>query len=161
MSGKPQPIDEDLTGHTPCLATWRDHGAQFDYPDIWELSEQRDGDDVMVTVSTEGTCFWALRILPACPSPPDVVHSCVEGFRQEYGDVEVSELECRVAEMPAHSRELSFECLELLNTARLHSVRTSEFTLLVWWQGTDHELTPLRRVFDGMTASVRALALLE
>ncbi|MEZ6062771.1 MAG: hypothetical protein R3C19_20700 [Planctomycetaceae bacterium] len=143
-----------------CLATYRNHGVQFDYPDVWTLDEQCDG-DVMITVSTEGTCFWALRILPACPSPPDVVNSCVEGFRQEYGDVEVTESDCRLAEMPAFSRELSFECLELLNSAGLHSVRTSEFTLLVWWQGTDHELQPIRRVFDGMTASVRALALLD
>lgn len=147
--------------NTDVLATWQGEGVRFDYPDIWELDEQRDGDDVIVTVSTEGTCFWTLRILPGCPPPPDVVESCIEGYRQEYGEIESSETECRVAEMPAWSRELSFECLELLNTAGLHSVRTSDFTLLVWWQGTDHELQPLRRVFEGMTGSVRALALLD
>ena len=144
-----------------CLVSYSKHGVQFTYPDIWEIDEQTEDDDVLITVSSTGTAFWTLRMLPSCPPPPQVVESCVEAFREEYEDVEVEQIECRLAEMPAYSRDLEFFCLELMNAVGLRSVRTSEFTLLVWWQGTDHELEECRPILDHMTHSVRADSLLD
>jgi hypothetical protein len=63
--------------------------------------------------------------------------------------------------MPAYSRDVTFFCMELLNTAAVRSVRTSDFTLLVWWQATSDDLEDSRRVFDQMTESVRATALMD
>lgn len=151
-------MDLDLSG---CLNRYESHGVLFDYPDIWELSEQNEPDgDIVVTVAANGTCFWTLRILPSCPAPPEVVGSCVEAFREEYEDMEESATHQSLAEMPAYTRELNFTCFELINTAVLSSVRTMEFTLLVWWQGTDHELAETREILDHMTGSLRVVSLL-
>lgn len=157
-SGGETCVGQELSG---CLKRYESHGVLFDYPDFWEMAEQHEPDgDIIVTVSADGTCFWTLRILPSCPAPPDVVRSCVDAFREEYEDVEESPSSQTLAEMPAHTRELNFTCFELINTAVLSSVRTMEFTLLVWWQGTDHELAETRGILDHMTGSLRVISLI-
>lgn len=144
-----------------CLAHYKDHGVVFVYPDIWQLQEQMDDEDVIIQVSASETCFWTLRILPGCPAPPQVVNSCVTAFEEEYDDLEVAETSCSLAEMPAFSRDLDFFCLELTNSVGLRSVRTNDFTLLVWWQGTQHELAEFRPIIEQMTLSVRTEQLMD
>ncbi|APZ91455.1 hypothetical protein [Fuerstiella marisgermanici] len=138
-----------------CLVAYRRHGIRFEYPDIWEITEEAEGGDVLITVASSETCFWTLRILPGCPLPPHVVESCVEAFQDEYDDVEVEEPDASLAGLPACSRNLTFFCLELMNSVGLSSVRTMNFTLLAWWQGTHHELSEAQPMIDHMTNSVR------
>ena len=137
------------------LIPYERHGIFFAWPDIWELQEQTEGDDVVIFVSSKGTCFWTVRIIAAGPPPPQVVESCVDAFTEEYGECEVSSVDCLLAEMPAFARDVQFSCLDLLNTAALRSARTTDFTLLVWWQGTDSDLTDYQNLLEQMTGSVR------
>jgi hypothetical protein len=143
------------------LQPFQKYGVQFLYPDIWELEETADDNNVIVTVSSEGTCFWAIHILGDCPPPPQAVESCIEAFMEEYEDAEASVANARLADMPAYARDLNFSCYELMNTASLQSVRTTDFTLLVLWQGTDHELSEYRHILEFMTSSVRAESLID
>ncbi|MCH2200405.1 MAG: hypothetical protein MK102_00430 [Fuerstiella sp.] len=138
------------------LVPFQKHGVRFLYPDIWELEESGNNDDIVITVSSDGTCFWSMHILCGCPPPPQVIESCVAAFIEEYDDTEESSVEQQLAEMPACARDVQFSCFELMNTASLQSVRTTEFTLLVLWQGTDHELVEYRQLLESMTESVRA-----
>ncbi|MEJ7590568.1 MAG: hypothetical protein WKF77_03410 [Planctomycetaceae bacterium] len=143
-----------------CLVPYEGHGITFEYPGYWEISEEVDDTDVLITVLTDNSCFWALRILHGCPRPDEVVNSCIEAFKEEYDEAEVTESGGVLAEMPAFCREVEFSCFELLNSVALSSVRSSKMTLLVWWQGTDHELESTRPILDRMTQSVRILDLL-
>ena len=143
-----------------CLVPYERHGVTFEYPGYWELTEEAEDADILITVSGDTSCFWALRILHGCPRPDEVVNSCVEAFREEYDDMEVTDAGGVLAEMPAVCRELEFSCFELLNSVSLSSVRSSRMTLLAWWQGTDHELTDVRQILDRITQSVRILDLL-
>ena len=143
------------------LVPFRKHGIRFHYPDIWELEELGNDGDIVITVSSDGTCFWSMHILRNCPPPPQVVESCVAAFTDEYDDAEASVSKKQLAEMPAYARHVEFSCFELMNTASLQSVRMTEFTLLVLWQGTDHELVDYRDLLESMTASVRADSLLD
>lgn len=139
-----------------CLAGYHKHGISFQYPDFWEMSEQTDGTDILVTVAADDTCFWMIRILPGCPPPPQVVESCLEAFREEYEEVDVSESDVTLAEMPAYARDVDFYCMELMNSAKFRCVRTTDFTLLAWWQGTFHELEQRQPILEHMMNSVRA-----
>ena len=85
--------------------------------------------------------------------------SCIEAFQEEYEDTEVQITKGTLATMPAVCRELQFYCFELLNCVTLSSVRASDMSLLAWWQGTDHELTDVRSVFEQISHSVRILSL--
>jgi hypothetical protein len=143
-----------------CLSRYEGHGVLFDYPGFWELTEETEDGDVLLTVSADGACFWALRILKECPRPDEVIGSCVQAFQDEYEDAEVQESRGTLALMPAVCREVQFSCFELLNSVFLSSVRSSDMSLLAWWQGTDHELTEARPVFEQISQSVRILSLL-
>ena len=144
-----------------CLTRYEGHGVGFEYPDIWELTVEAVDRDVLLTVSADGVCFWALRILGECPGADEVIESCVAAFRDEYDDIEVQESRGVLAELPAVCREVEFSCFELLNSVSLSCVRSSEMSLLAWWQGTDHELTEIRAVFDRITQSVRILLIAD
>lgn len=149
----------DVSG---CLNEYDNHGVLFEYPDIWELVEQPEEDgDILITVSTEGTCFWSLRILRSSPSPVEVVNSCVAAFREEYEDLDEYPGNDLLAGMSGSGRDLEFSCFELINSASLRSVQGPQFTVLVWWQGTDHELDEVRSVLEKMTQSVQIRGFLE
>ncbi len=143
-----------------CLVPYEGHGITFEYPGFWEITEEFEGEDALISVVADNACFWALRILRTCPRPDEVVNSCVEAFKEEYDDPEITELGGVMAEMPAFCREVEFTCFELLNSAAFCSVRSSKMTLLAWWQGTDHELEFTRPILEKMTQSVRILDLL-
>ncbi len=143
----------DVSG---CLNDYEAHGIRFQYPDIWEIQEESDTDgDVVITVLTEGTCFWTIRVLNSRPSPLEIMNSCVAAFREEYEDLDEYSESGVLAGLPATIRLLEFSCLELINTVSLSCVRAGEFSLLVWWQGTDHELGEIRPVFEKISGSVR------
>lgn len=144
-----------------CLTPYSKHGIGFLYPDIWELHEETEGTDITISLAPCATSFWTLRIMHECPPPPQVVESCVEAFKEEYDEAEIAESKVIISEMPAYGRELDFICLELTNSVGLASVRTSEFTILVWWQGTDLELEEFRPIFDHMTRSIQIDALVD
>lgn len=137
------------------LNQYEGNGVQFDYPGYWELTEEQDGNDVLLTVSADSSCFWALRILRDCPRPEEVVTSCVAAFEEEYDDAELHDVKDELAGMPACSREIQFSCFELLNSAVLSCVRANDMSLLAWWQGTDHELESIRPIFEQISRSVR------
>lgn len=143
------------------LIPFQKHGIQFQYPDIWDLEEAGEEDDIVLTISSDGTCFWTLHLLHQCPPPDQVIESCVAAFTEEYDDAETTPIERRLAEMPAIAQEVEFSCFEMMNTASLQSVRTTDFTMLVLWQGTDHELEEYRQLLEYMTSSVRADSLLD
>jgi len=141
--------------NSECLIRYEGHGVRFDYPGFWELTEERDGHDVVITITADGTCFWVLRILADNPPAEDVVNSGVEALQEEYDEAEVEVVATTLAQLPAFCREVGFSCFELLNSVSLTSVRISGRTLLVWWQGTDHELGEIRPLFEQLTQSVR------
>jgi hypothetical protein len=142
-----------------CLIRYEGHGLSFEYPDVWELSEESDGEDIQILVSADESCFWLMRVMSSGPRPSEVLESCRSAFDEEYEDAEFEDQQCILAGMPAGGQEVHFSCHELLNTAMLECVRTLEMTLLVWWQVTDHELPDVRPHFERMSRSVRILSL--
>lgn len=136
------------------LKEFSGHGVRFEYPDIWEVAVDETEGDVIVTVTVTETCFWLLRILRSCPTPPEVIESCLTGFREEYDEVEETTPDTSLCDLPAAAADVSFVCMDLLNSAALRSVRSLNHTLLVWWQSSQSELEEAQAIFDHMTASV-------
>ena len=100
------------------LVQFQNHGVHFCYPDVWQLEEVgSDDDDILITVSGDGTCFWSIHILSNSPPPPQVIESCVAAFTDEYEDADATVSERLLAEMPAYARDVEFSCYDLMNTA--------------------------------------------
>ncbi|MCR9199136.1 MAG: hypothetical protein NXI04_10855 [Planctomycetaceae bacterium] len=136
------------------LTSFQGHGVRFEYPDIWQIAVEETEGDVIVTITATETCFWLLRILRSCPTPPEVIESCLTGFREEYDEVEETVPDTSLCDLPAAAADVSFVCMDLLNSAALRSVRTLNHTLLVWWQSSESELEEAHAIFDHMSASL-------
>ena len=74
---------------------------------------------------------------------------------QDYEEVEVVSQVGSLCGLPSLGRDLDFVCFDLMNSAILHSFQTSDLTVLVIYQGTDHELTSTRPLLEEITASLR------
>ncbi|MEY4186186.1 MAG: hypothetical protein RIT02_1220 [Planctomycetota bacterium] len=136
------------------LSEYSGHGVRFLFPGYWEVREERDGDDVILTAAADDSCFWLLRVIADRPSPEQVLQDCLQALQEEYEDLEQQQEPLLVAGRRALGCEVTFSCLELLNAAGFCSVRSGAATLLIWWQCTDHELADVRPVFQKMTQSV-------
>lgn len=137
------------------------HGIRFLYPGFWELSEEADGEDIVITAAADQSCFWLLRIFPTCPPAEHIIESCLQAYDDEYDDAEAETVQLSISGMTSQSRRIRFSCFELLNTAAVSSVRVSEASLLSLWQCTDHELENLENIFEQMTRSITILSLLD
>ena len=45
-------------------AIYQAHGVQFRHPNDWKVTEQPEGEQITITVSSPDTAFWALSLFP-------------------------------------------------------------------------------------------------
>lgn len=121
-------------------AEYAEHGVRFVYPQNWELTEQRDGVEISISLSSPQTSFWILTLFLDRPDPRRVIEAALDAFRQEYTELDVYSVKARLCGKSTVARDIEFVCLELLNSAWLRALRTRDFTLLILYQAHDAEL---------------------
>ena len=127
----------------------------FSYPSHWELSEERDRDQVSMTVSSPGTSFWSLSLFFGQPRPKDLIETALETFREEYDDLDVYPGRKRLGRYKCIGRDLQFVCLELINSASLRALRMDGLTAFVLYQGTDQDLEETGPILEAISSSLR------
>lgn len=130
------------------------HGVRFRYPADWDVSEQRDGNQLSITVSSPHTSFWTVILLFDRPDPNDIVAAALDAFEEEYDELDVYPAKARVCRRATVARDIDFVCLELLNVARIRAFRTADFTVMVLYQGTDSEFDEMGALLEQMTTSL-------
>jgi hypothetical protein len=139
-------------------ALYQAHGVMFRYPGEWELSEQREGEQLSITVSSPQTAFWTVSLFPDRPDPADIVAATIDAFHDEYAELDDYPSKVRLCRSPTVARDIDFVCLELLNTAGIRAFRTREFTVLVLFQLTEGERAELGPVLERITRSLTCIA---
>jgi hypothetical protein len=139
-------------------AVYKSHGVMFRYPDEWELSEQQEGEQISITVSSPQTAFWTVSLFPDRPEPADIVAAAIEAFHDEYDELDDYPSRVRVCQRPTVGRDIDFVCLELLNSAGIRAFRTRAFTVLVLFQLTDGERDESGPVIERITRSLACIA---
>lgn len=134
------------------------HGVRFRYPDDWDVTEQRQEDQITITVSSPGTSFWSVSVFPDGPEPDELVEAALDAFREEYPELDIYPASAKLCDRRAVAKNIEFVCLELLNSAWLRSIRTPQSTLLVLYQGTDAELEETQPELERMTRSLECVA---
>lgn len=134
--------------------TYQSHGIRFEYPEDWELSETTGDRETTITVESPETSFWSLSLYFGGTSPEAVIDTAVAALEETYDEVDVYPSNTRVADRDAVARDVEFVCFELINSAFLRAFQTDEFTALVYYQGTDHELASVRPVLESISASL-------
>ena len=139
-------------------AIYKSHGIRFCYPEEWELSEQNEGEQIAITVSSPLTAFWTVSLFPDRPDPADLVAAALDAFHEEYKELDDYPSKVRLCGCPTVAREIDFVCLELLNTAGIRAFRTRNFTVLVLFQLTEGERGETGPVLDSITRSLACVA---
>jgi hypothetical protein len=137
---------------------YESHGVRFRYPGGWELSEQREGEQLSITVSSPHAAFWTLSLFPGCPDPADIVAAVIDAFQEEYEELDDYPSKVRLCRSPTVARDIDFVCLELLNTAGVRAFRVRDFTVLVLFQMTEGERAELGPVLERITRSLTCVA---
>jgi hypothetical protein len=135
-------------------ATYQAHGVRFRYPPEWDVTEQQEGDQISITVSSPATAFWTVSLFPGCPEPEDIVAAALDAFHEEYDELDEYPSKVRVCKCRTVARDIDFVCLELLNSAGIRAFRARQFTVLVLFQLTEAERAEITPIFESMTRSL-------
>jgi hypothetical protein len=132
------------------------HGVRFRYPEDWELTEQRDGNDVTLTVSSPESSFWSLSLYRGKTTLERVIETAVDAFREVYPELDIYPADETLGDRPTAARDLEFVACELINGAFLRAAQLGPYTALVLYQGTDQELTETLSVMELISATLEA-----
>ena len=113
----------------------------------------------MISVSSPETSFWCLSVSEDRPSVEEALAAVVSAFEDEYDEVDVyaSEPSGPTPELcgqPAVGRDVEFVYLEMVNTARVRAIATGRATIVVMYQGTDHELAMTQQTLEKISDSL-------
>ena len=133
---------------------YSNHGVRFRYPEAWELTEEEHGRDVVVSVASPETSFWTLSLLEGRPDPERVLREVVETFRGEYVELDEYQAEAKIGGIECQARDLQFVQYELINSAFLRACPAGPATILILYQGTDHELEHTRPILEQISTSL-------
>ena len=133
---------------------YQNHGVRFVYPDDWTIAEEAGDGAVSLTVSSPETSFWSMWLLSDRPDPPTMLASAIDVFEDEYDNVDLYRTEGEICEYPALNCDVEFVSMELINSAFVRAFRTGRFSVLILFQGTDHELKQTRAELDAITDSL-------
>ncbi|RMG41925.1 MAG: hypothetical protein D6725_00605 [Planctomycetota bacterium] len=138
--------------------TYDRHGIRFSYPEQWELTEERQPEQITIGVSNAETTSWNLCLLAHRPPPRQVLSAAADAFRDEFSELDEYDVAAdTIGGHRAIGKDLEFFCLELLNSASLRVFQTEHYTVLLWWQGTDTELESTRSILEAITDSLRVV----
>lgn len=115
-------------------------GVRFSYPAHWEITEEEQPGQFSVTASSPHTAFWTLTLFFDGPDPESVMETVLDAFREEYDELDIYSAQAVLCDQEALARDIEFVCLELLNSAWARVIRTTDYTILVWYQSDDKEL---------------------
>ena len=136
------------------LTDYSNYGIRFRFPSAWEQSEETNSDETTISVQSDGTSFWTIVLFKSRPDPDAVLDTVVAAFEQDYEEVDVLTAVSSLCGLPSLGRDLDFVCYDLLNSATLRAFQTSNQTVLVMFQGTDHELETTRLQMESISASL-------
>ena len=94
-------------------------------------------------------------LFPSRPDPEVVLETVVNAFEQDYEEVDVISAVDNLAGLPSLRRDLDFVCFDLVNSATANVFQTSDLTVMVLYQGTDHELATTGEQLQAITASLQ------
>ena len=136
------------------LEMYHAHGVRFRFPVSWKLSEQARERETTITVESPDTSFWSLCLFFDGPPPEQILETAVAALEQDYDEIDVYPATARLCDRDSLARDAEFVCLELINSAFLRAFQTEDFTALVYYQGTDHELEHTRPVLERISESL-------
>lgn len=130
------------------------HSVSFRYPSGWELLEESHGEERTITLQTAGASFWTVTVFADRPEPERILESVLAAYREDYEDLDIYQSPETPGLLPAASADLDFVYLDLVNSVSIRALQAEDVSVVVIYQGTDHELEFLREKFEAVTESL-------
>ena len=115
-------------------------------PDGW--TADRDGGTL--TLQSPDTVFWTLTAVPDGPNPAAAVEGALDGLREEYDDLDALPVAGAPLAPGEASRDAEFFVLDAHVVARLRAFRAGGVTYVIFYQGTDREVTARREELEAL-----------
>jgi hypothetical protein len=136
-------------------AKYEKMGIAFQYPENWTLDEEDAvAGTPSVTVYSPGGGFWTVALHPRSADPARLAQAAVTAMKEEYEGLETQAAQETMKDHELQGFDLNFFYLDLINTARIRTVRLRHATYSVFCQAEDREFERVERVFAAMTASL-------
>lgn len=123
-----------------------DDASPVPVPDGW--TAERDGGTL--TLQSPDTVFWTLTAVPDGPNPAASVEGALEGLREEYEDLDAVPIGGSPLAPGEASRDAEFFVLDSHVTARLRAFRVDRVTYMIFYQGTEKEVTARRDELEAL-----------
>jgi hypothetical protein len=136
------------------IRTYDKHGLKFQYPENWKLEEETVEDDSpSVSLYSPEGAFWSVTIY-ADVDPASASEQALESMRVEYPDLDVDAVTESIAGQELVGYEMSFVCLDMVNTARVLCYGDDRSAFVLMYQAEDRDYTKLTDVFSAVTTSM-------
>ncbi|MBI1313531.1 hypothetical protein GC176_19750 [bacterium] len=136
------------------MQVYEAHGIRFEYPDGWELSIDDSDDQLAITVEGPGTAFWTLSLIPERPTAEEVIESALQCFEEEYGEVDVYEVDDPICLLPTIARNLDLISLDVVSKVALRACETDHFSIFSLFQVSDVDFEETGAALQAINASL-------
>lgn len=136
-------------------ATYENHGIRFLFPENWRLEEQEGTGQWTVSAQSPQTAFWSITVDETGRSPEALARDALAALREEYGALDVSDVEEVVGRRKVVGHDVAFFCLDLTNTGAIRAFRAESRTVLLLYQANDTEWEQVRLVFRAISESLQ------
>lgn len=135
---------------------FNEYGISFEYPNDWKLSKEVDetNGEIQISVSGEGSSFWLISIFLVDLPAEELLKRSLEVFQDEYDELDIYEVNDRLAGKDCLGCDVEFVCSELINSAYLRVFKTELFTAFILYQGTDQELETTLKDLEAISKSL-------
>lgn len=139
------------------MSVCQSDGVSFVVPELWQVTRESQGNDVTFHLQTPGASFGLLTLLGDKPTAREALQAVVQAYEESYDDIDLYEGPDSVLDGPTAECELEFVCLDLVTTVVVRSETTTEFTVVLVYQGEDRELDQFRSLFEQLASSLKYL----
>lgn len=136
------------------MNTYDANGIRLHFPAGWKLDETRDDRQFTLTIQSAGTSFWSVTVFTERQDGQHIIDQVVDALRDEYEQLDIYDAVTRTGSVASLAYDVEFICYELVNSAFLRFVDSESQDMLIYYQGTDHELEDTKLVLEAITQSV-------
>lgn len=135
---------------------FNEYGVSFEYPDDWELSKEVDetNREIQIHVSGPNSSFWSISLFVVQISAEELLKQSLEVFQEEYEEIDIYQVEAKIAGKECLGRDIEFVCSELINSAYLRVLETEFFTAFILYQGMDQDLQSSLKDLEAISESL-------
>lgn len=129
-------------------------GVSLQFPANWEMEDDADGDDWVLTLQTPGSGMLMATYRDDGPEPAEMADEAIEALREDYDQLDTEIKVEALAGTTALGYDIDFLTLVTAVTAKIRALETPEGTLLLFWQVAEKDRDTYESLLNAVFNSV-------